>query len=564
MIFLSKINAPFLRFDFIISSNDVDAGDAAAAAGFPVDTFATSATASIAEGAGAFVSDILSEGYRDFKENGISFIMGIPSYFRNILRSYPGCLIKKVSADILCFDFNCLIYRCIKTQPADSSDIDIWEDGLIQEIKKTVLEVWREAGKPKKVFIAVDGVVPMAKIRQQRVRRFKSAWLRASKGSSDSWDTNAITPGSRFMEKLDIVLKGIDSRWLVSGFSEEGEGEHKIMKWLRSFPEGGSVIVYGLDADLILLTMLVGEETGRQLYLMREKQEFGNKETSNEYQFMDIREFQKRLGLVGENEVINYIALMSLMGNDFLPHSLTHKLSENGHEFVTDEMTLLKSDKWLVESGELDFNVLRQIFQRWSQNEEEFFLHTIRKKEEQAKRGQVPKGMDESEGLPLKWAVEGSLTHEGKLKDSWRDEYWKFIHPLIKPQDMNRICHEYIKGFSWILDYYRGRQVNRSWMFPAWIPPLWSDLAKFTGELLKDTSPGITPLPQEQLAMVLPLESWGLIRDPRLRRLPHLAPQMWPRKFGFISLGRKWLWECEALIPVLTASRLRDILKEEI
>jgi hypothetical protein len=101
-------------------------------------------------------------------------------------------------------------------------------------------------------------------------------------------------------------------------------------------------------------------------------------------------------------------------------------------------------------------------------------------------------------------------------------------------------------------------------MFPAWIPPLWSDLAKFTGELLKDTSPGITPLPQEQLAMVLPLESWGLIRDPGLRRLPHLAPQMWPRTFGFISLGRKWLWECEALIPVLTASRLRDILKEEI
>jgi hypothetical protein len=67
--------------------------------------------------------------------------------------------------------------------------------------------------------------------------------------------------------------------------------------------------------------------------------------------------------------------------------------------------------------------------------------------------------------------------------------------------------------------------------------------------------------PAEQLAMVLPVESWGLIRDPKLRLLPLLAPQMWPQQFEFLSVGRKWLWECEARIPVLTAERLREILK---
>jgi hypothetical protein len=67
--------------------------------------------------------------------------------------------------------------------------------------------------------------------------------------------------------------------------------------------------------------------------------------------------------------------------------------------------------------------------------------------------------------------------------------------------------------------------------------------------------------PEEQLAMVLPLDSWGLIRNRNLRQLPVLQPQLWPLKYAFFSAGRKWLWECEARIPILTAERLRDILK---
>ena len=97
------------------------------------------------------------------------------------------------------------------------------------------------------------------------------------------------------------------------------------------------------------------------------------------------------------------------------------------------------------------------------------------------------------------------------------------------------------------------------WMFPAWIPPLWSDLARFVskGVPVDMGEVGVTPSPEEQLAMVLPLESWNLVRSPHLRRLPLELPSMWPRKFGFQSVGRKWLWECEALIPVLTVERLR-------
>ena len=458
--------------------------------------------------------------------------------------------------------------------PGSEDETDAWEAELFIEIERTVLEVWSAAGKPATVYLAIDGVVPMAKIRQQRVRRFKSAWLRSS-----GWDTNAITPGTRFMEKLGFMLKRLCTRhgWFLSGADEEGEGEHKIMNWLRNRqndsakgPLGpkGPVVVYGLDADLILLTMLVGEQLSLDMYLLREKQEFGHKapiEGPQVYQLLNIKEFQMRLDIAGEEEVLNYIALMSLMGNDFLPHSLTHKLSDGGHDCVIECFKELRANGWLIADGRYKLDVLVGIFQKWSCEEDSRMLHMIQKKREQARRG-VGKGMDESEGLPLEWAVENELMAGAQLAEGWKEKYWSNIHPYCDQAHKEYICGEYLKGFQWILDYYCGLPVNKSWMFPAWIPPLWSDLASFasfasfssfsTSAMQEE----IRPEPQEQLAMVLPLESWGLVRKAELRRLPSLAPQMWPLSFGFFSLGRKWLWECEARIPVLTAGRLREIL----
>ena len=477
--------------------------------------------------------------------------MGIPSYFRKIIQKYPGIISQNAKCNILCFDFNCLIYRCIRAPGMPEPTVPNWEDYLLQEVKKTVKEVWVTAGKPGKVFIAVDGVVPMAKIRQQRVRRFKSAWLR--KGG---WDSNAITPGTEFMDKLTTVLEGLvkEFRWQLSSVNEEGEGEHKIMEWLRGLPNTGTVAVYGLDADLILLSML----TGKNIFLLREKQEFEKSYISDEqeYNFMNIQEFKTRLGIGEKEELLNYIGLMSLMGNDFLPHSLTHKLNDDGHDCVMSEFRLMKkTGRWLVKDGLMVPEVFLEICKRWSSDEDDRMIHMIRKKREQAIRG-VGKGMDPSEGLPLGWDVEKALMNGNVLKSEWRTEYWKWIHPYA---DKGRVCSEYVYGFQWILDYYAGKPVDKSWMFPAWIPPLWSDLTVMPLPLQK--SPAITIKPAEQLAMVLPLESWGLIRDPKLRSLPLLAPQLWPEKFSFFSAGRKWLWECESLIPVLTAERLREILK---
>lgn len=510
--------------------------------------------------------------------------MGIPSYFRRILQAYPGCLHREPPADAqaLCFDFNCLIYRCLRapslppppTSKTDTYAMDMWEEELLQEIVRTVKEVWTAAGRPPQVFLAVDGVVPMAKIRQQRVRRFKSAWLR-KQSTTQSWDSNAITPGTAFMEKLNRKLKELaesyGTRWTVSGSDEPGEGEHKILAWLRKgeFTKPKQpILLYGLDADLILLTMLVSEQCDLPMFLFREAMEFGfGKKAATApditYQCMDIQEFKQRLGITsGLESVINYVALMSLMGNDFLPHSITHKLNDDGHEYVMQE--LRSGTKLVSKDGILQQDVLRDVFLRWSADESDKMLYMIGKKKDQAKRGILP-GMDESEGLPLTWMIESALLNtKNTLQGSWKDTYWSWILPgqIITEAEKKEICTEYIIGNQWILDYYLGKPVNMFWMFPSWLPPLWSDLAEiFVAETTVQPNTRMDvfdPIqPQEQLAMVLPLDSWNLVRNQQLRQVPFTFPQYFPQSFGFMSVGRKWLWECEALIPPLRIEQLR-------
>lgn len=144
--------------------------------------------------------------------------MGIPSYYKRLIDRFPGLVrkgFKAIESDILLMDFNCLIYQCIRGPdvPPYTKDGRIeWERALLNRVAEYTRMVWMAARKPHRVFIGVDGVVPMAKIRQQRLRRFKSRWLAAAeleagvrRPGEDQWDTNAITPGTEFMEKLGLT-----------------------------------------------------------------------------------------------------------------------------------------------------------------------------------------------------------------------------------------------------------------------------------------------------------------------------------------------------------------------
>lgn len=176
--------------------------------------------------------------------------------------------------------------------------------------------------KPKKLFfMAVDGVAPRAKMNQQRSRRFRTAReareLREKaerKGEklpeTKPFDSNCITPGASptrsaevyvalmllvvlgtpFMTKLSEQLRYFvnkkiteDSNWrdvqvVLSGHEVPGEGEHKIMEYIRlskAQPDYNPNVrhcLYGLDADLIMLGLLSHDP---HFCLLREEVKFG-------------------------------------------------------------------------------------------------------------------------------------------------------------------------------------------------------------------------------------------------------------------------------------------------
>ena len=195
--------------------------------------------------------------------------MGIPSYFRHLIQRHPQLLKDvdgKTRGNVLLVDFNCLIYGCAKSTklPTYTHETRLeWEEALLKDIRAYVVHLWTISGKPEEVVLAVDGVVPMAKIRQQRLRRFKGSWLTGKEielGARDvgyeTWDTNCITPGTAFMDRLEAALKDLaftrGPSWVVSSANEPGEGEQKLMEWVRAREahvfEGKHVIVYGLAA----------------------------------------------------------------------------------------------------------------------------------------------------------------------------------------------------------------------------------------------------------------------------------------------------------------------------
>jgi 5'-3' exonuclease len=161
-----------------------------------------------------------------------------------------------------------------------------WETTLLNEVCSTLKEIYQYAGAPKNVYVAVDGVVPMAKLRQQRMRRFKSLWWAEKEiemgvrvRGAPRWDTNAITPGTRFMDSLTLKIGSLCTQhnWKFSSSNEPGEGEHKLMRWLRN-QNFQNVCIFGLDADLIFLAMSAHTDKS-ELFLLRELQHLKKMET---------------------------------------------------------------------------------------------------------------------------------------------------------------------------------------------------------------------------------------------------------------------------------------------
>jgi len=525
--------------------------------------------------------------------------MGIPSYYRTLIQRIPHAILKRAPGGVttpktLVVDMNCMIYHVLKEPKMTATPYPgevgklAWERKLQSEVCSYLTHVWKSAGSPSKTYVALDGVVPYAKIKQQRFRRFKGGsephtpnlgtlGQGASGGAwgAAPWDKNAITPGTHFMATMGSSLKeaGKAHGWIISDTDEPGEGEHKVLQWLRKTPlEKGSVIVYGLDADLILLCLIAGDKLGSEypIYLLREAMAFGKliRTTGTNDQvelcFFQISTLKDSLQKQpwSKEQFYDYIFGMSFCGNDFLPTGLSLRIRDEGHSILLSGLQELWQNglNLVTIDSEIKPNPRGlKAFAQWISKQEERLIVAMIHKKMTARLGE-----DEAENLPLREQAERHLVNEmgqGRisLRSDWQSTYAKLALGEDSVEQRKARVQDYWKGWCWILDYYQGRPVDLEWVYPAGYPPTWKDLVTFF-ELPDFNEPCIkrVPLqPQEQLALVLPMSSWGLMLNTPFRDLPTKVPQMWPQGFHLETFGKRFGWECEPMIPMLTPGRLR-------
>lgn len=356
--------------------------------------------------------------------------MGVPKFYRWISERYP-CLSEVVKEhqipefDNLYLDMNGIIHQC--SHPNDEDvHFRISEEKIFADIFH-YLEVLFRIIKPRKVFfMAVDGVAPRAKMNQQRGRRFRSAKEAEEKikkalekgevlPTEARFDSNCITPGTDFMARLQEQLKyfvhnklSTDKTWqgvnvYLSGHETPGEGEHKIMEFIRSestkpgHNPNTRHCLYGLDADLIMLGLTSHEP---HFSLLREEVRFGGKKSQKritapeettfhllhlslmrEYIDYEFSELRKKISFEYDLERIidDWVLMGFLVGNDFIPHlphlhinhdalpllyrtyinvlpSLGGYLNENGH------LNLTHFEKYLEKLSDFDREHFSEVF----------------------------------------------------------------------------------------------------------------------------------------------------------------------------------------------------------
>lgn len=303
--------------------------------------------------------------------------MGVPSYFRKIIKEYPETHFWKddLEVDHFLIDFNAMIYHVIAllnkelgSQLTKISPV-VYENKLLNGIIKQLQHVICEVIQPKKtVYIAIDGPPPRAKMVQQRARRYKTIKEQEFRKEMERkykvqipslpWNRSAISPGTAFMAKLSkTIIRNIQQKTfqihnqkLLVIFSDDsipGEGEHKLLPSIRRLKDMNETsVIYSPDADLIVLSVMSGISN---IYILREPKDSDvEMELYRDHEFLYLsidvcrREFNRDLtGQLGfENDykeiLRDYSFLTFLCGNDFVLPAPFLKMKEGGIQILID------------------------------------------------------------------------------------------------------------------------------------------------------------------------------------------------------------------------------------
>ena len=443
--------------------------------------------------------------------------MGIPSYFSHIIRNYPNIIYSFLNfKNKQCFhhlfmDCNSIIYDVVNTfikeKEKEKEKIDgcpndeIFETKIIENVLQKIETYIQMINPTQTIFIAFDGVAPFAKMKQQRTRRYKSHFLKTFQSTENTgFDTSNITPGTLFMKKLSsqihsyfhsaiIKQKYFKNNLIVSTSNEIGEGEHKIFDYIRKNPcINDNIIVYGLDSDLIMLTIF-HYSLFKNAYIWRESPEFGI-ETDDKMLVLDIELLRKsiliELKMDNQNRIYDYVFLCFFLGNDFLPHFPALNIRTHGIDSLLNEYFCLfknKPHQFLISpNGQIEWMNVKKLIHALSVKETTFLIEesVYREKFDSWKwnSSKPIKNYDKFlHNLPIIYRFEEQYISPKNI--GWQERYYLslFGKGLTDKYSIDDICINYLEAIEWVYNYYNGKLVDWKWAYKYHYGPLFCDLS---------------------------------------------------------------------------------------
>jgi 5'-3' exonuclease len=493
--------------------------------------------------------------------------MGIPAYFSHIIKNHSKIVQKTLEpVSALLMDSNSIIYDVVHALPTEKQTDDNIIEGVIDKINSLIAVIH----PTQLTYITFDGIAPYAKMDQQKQRRYKSVFLaETQKGGTKEkglpiFNTIMITPGTPFMillsQRIHSTFK--DKRGvLISTSDEPGEGEHKLCHYLREHPFlSQNVAIYGLDADLIMLSLFHLKYTGN-IYVCREKPNFVNvvaehysdkkdvEHEKNELLYLNIRELSHRtvsdMNCKDGNQerIVDYIFLCFFMGNDFLPSFPSLNLRTAGMDRLLDtyrqHIGCHRNRQFIGGDGNIQWKWVHLFVKELARHERVFLLqeYEVRDKWERAVHYKMerekPSLESTVESAPLLFRqIEHYISPQ---QAHWENRYYSAL--FLPSYQIKSICTNYLEGLEWVYTYYTQGCKNTLWKYSYSYPPLLADLVSYIPIQNMVFVPTVNTVisQKEQLEYILPPCYWkevGLV-EPTQNRPP----------LSFAWAFKRYFWE---------------------
>lgn len=518
---------------------------------------------------------------------------------------------------------NCLIHPCVRTvsknypmlvekhkklEPLDKYQSDKsfhteFELKIYNEIKDYLDKLIKIVEPESLIYLSIDGVAPRAKMEQQRTRRFRS--IKEARMQNEIYkkygidrthfDTNCITPGTIFLYKLSQYLRSyckqkfeeLNIKIILDDCQNQGEGEHKILQHIKDNTLEEVGCIYGLDADLIMLSLC----TGAEIYLLREDVYFGKVDTDS-FLYLDIEELgehlyndikysilekivkdedseEEELNLEKQDIINDYICLCFLIGNDFLPHLngidiLTNSINDLLNIYIS---IIVIRQKHLVIDNSINFIFLRQILTNLYSNEDKYLPKFQKKKQHFRPRLEYNNEM-ELELEKLRFYPRFNNGNKINLgEEGWMNDYYKYYfninNVITRKDDINDICNNYVEGLQWNIKYYLEKCPSYTWYYKYRAAPCLRELSIFLINRVYpakfDDETTFTPL--EQLSIVLPIQSSHLWANSFKKQLntDFKLFSYYPKDFKLDLVNHNFLYECDPILSDVDHNYIKDI-----